>query len=290
MHYLFESSDLLNAPVECFSYNASTMPFPIKNHWHYFMEIIYITQGSAEMRSGDNKYILSAGDMILFHPKAIHGIYAVDGNPLRYDVMKFDINRLTITSTYTPKLRSIFRSAEKQGMDIVFPQSFTEAAGVERLFSECIGETAASRYGFDIMVRTNIYQLLVRMLRSWQDKGFSVDSEAFAEDTRYDIYSITEYIDAHLSDGVRVEDIAKHCGMSYSYFAKKFHSVYGKTCKEYIESMRLFRVEELLQFTDFDLNYIAQETGFSDCSHMIKTFRRSRGMTPKQFRLGNHKQ
>ena len=57
------------------------------------------------------------------------------------------------------------------------------------------------------------------------------------------------------------------------------------SCKEYIEQMRIFKAEEFLLFTDYDLNYISQETGFSDCSHMIKSFKAIRGVTPKQFRL-----
>ena len=83
---------------------------------------------------------------------------------------------------------------------------------------------------------------------------------------------------------VKKDDVIVYIPKEYSYLEKKFLSVYGKTCKEYIESMRLFKVEEFLLFTDFDLNYISQETGFSDCSHMIKSFRQSRGVTPKKFR------
>lgn len=284
MHYLFESSDTLDIPIECFYYDDNDHTFPVKPHWHYFMEMIYIICGSAEMRTEEAVYRLSEGDMILFHPKSVHAVYADEGSPLRYAVMKFDINRLTLTSSYAPKLRSIFRSAEKRGMDIMLPRSFTESAEVGRIFTDCIAEMHSGAYGADIIVRTRIYELLIKILRRWQEQGFSVDGEVFAEDSHYDIYNITEYIDANLST-VRVNDIARRCGMSYSYFAKKFLSVYGRSCKAYIESMRLFRVEELLLFTDFDLNYIAQETGFSDCSHMIKSFRRSRGVTPKQFRL-----
>ncbi len=285
MHYLFEADDKLNTPVECFYYNPSSQPFPVKLHWHYFMEIIYIITGSAEVRADDRSYILHDGDMIMFHPKSVHGIYAVDGNMLKYAVMKFDINRLNVTSVYTPKLRSVFRSAEKRGMCIYFPADDIAEENFEELFVTCINEMQQSCYGSDIIVQTRIYELLIKILRRWQAQGFSVDSEVFAEDTHYDIYNITEYIDEALNGGVSVSEIAQRCGMSYSYFAKKFLAVYGMSCKEYIEQMRLYRVEELLLYTDFDLSYIAQETGYSDCSHMIKSFRRSRGMTPKQFRL-----
>ncbi len=287
MHYLFESADMLNAPIECFYYDPSNQAFPVKLHWHYFMEIIYILEGSAEIRTDGKNYLIGRGDMVLFHPKAVHGIYSADDSRLRYAVMKFDINRLSITSSYTPKLRSIFRSAEKRGMDTVFPAEFTQAEQIERIFTDCISEMAQGGYGSDIIVRTRIYELLIRLLRRWQRQGFAVDSEVFAEDTRYDIYNITEFIDEAFCDGISVNEIAGRCSMSYSYFAKMFHAVYGCSCKEYIEQQRLYRVEELLLYTDFDLSYIAQETGYSDCSHMIKSFKRSKGITPKQYRIKN---
>ena len=54
--------------------------------------------------------------------------------------------------------------------------------------------------------------------------------------------------------------------------------------KKYIEFIRLCKAEDLLLFTNLDLNYISQETGFSDCSHFIKAFRSKHKMTPKQYR------
>ena len=287
MHYLFEAADMLNTPIECFYYDPASQPFPVKLHWHYFMEIIYIQQGAAEIRSADKIYHLGKGDMILFHPRSVHGIYPAEDGPLHYAVMKFDINCLSVTSYYIPKLRSIFRSAERRGMDVVFPAEFTQREKIGELFTDCISEAQQGGYGSDIIVRTRIYELLIKLLRRWQAQGFSVDSEVFAEDAHYDILNITEFIDGALSDNVSVSEIAEHCGMSYSYFAKKFREIYGCSCKEYIEQQRLYRVEELLLYTDFDLNYIAQETGYSDCSHMIKSFRRCKGVTPKQFRMRN---
>ncbi len=285
MHTLFESGDILESPIECFDYDTSEKPFPIKPHWHYYTELIYLEEGSAEMQTGEHRYLIHSGDLMLFHPKSIHAIYSVDEKPLRYLGIKFDINQFNATVTYAPKLRSIFRSAEKRGMLPVFPVGFQNSIDLKKMFWNCVNEIREKHYGYDLIIRSEIYELLVQMLRSWQKSGFSVDSETFAEDANCDIYSITEYIDAHICDGIRVNELAEICGMSYSYFAKRFQEIYGKSCKTYIESMRLFQVEEYLLFTDFDLNYISQETGFSDCSHMIKSFKQSRGMTPKQFRM-----
>lgn len=285
MYYLFENSDTLNTPVECFIFDAEKKSFPIRPHWHYFMEIIYILDGNAEMLSNGKRSLLTEGDMILFHPNTVHSIYAVDNRLPRYAVFKFDINRLNLTPNYAPKLRSIFKYAEKQAMPISFANDSLLSFDVKKIFLTCIEEMNARNYGFDLIVKAEIYKLLIGIIRIWTDAGFSIDSEVFTEDNQYDIYSITEYIDANMHTNIKVADIAKECGMSYSYFAKRFLAVYGKTCKQYIESMRLFKAEEFLIFTDFDLNYISQETGFSDCSHMINCFKNFMGITPKQFRI-----
>ena len=91
------------------------------------------------------------------------------------------------------------------------------------------------------------------------------------------------YIDEHSAEPLSVEALAHRCGMSYSYFAKNFRQMYGRSCKEYIEFVRVSKAEDLLLFTDFDLTYISLETGFADCSHLIKVFRKWKGITPKQY-------
>ncbi len=284
MHYLFEKADSLDMPIECFVFDTAHQDFPIRPHWHYFYEMIYITEGTAEMHCGDTSYILSEGDMIVFTSRAVHSIFAVDRDPLKYSVLKFDINRFAITTPYAPKLRSIFRQAEQQGMPIYFPCDITERMGGGELFARCIEEVSSRGYGYDLMLQTNIYSLLMSIIRCWLDKGFVISDDE-SESDNFDIDSITEYIDSCMSENLRVADIAKKCGMSYSCFAKKFHETYGMSCKEYIERMRIFKAEEFLMFTEHDLSYISQETGFSDCSHLIKSFKKLRGITPKQFKL-----
>lgn len=58
MSALFERSDALNTPIECFVFDAREHEFPIKPHWHYFAEFIYMLEGSAEMRSNDFSCVL----------------------------------------------------------------------------------------------------------------------------------------------------------------------------------------------------------------------------------------
>lgn len=281
---LFEKGDLLNTPIECFYYDSLKDIFPVKPHWHYYMEIIYMLSGNAEMNKDNEVYYISKGEMILFHPQAVHSIFSADGKPLQYAVFKLDVSRINTSVNYSPKLRSIFSYANLNNMPIYFNCEQNEQIGTEKIFKRCINEMISKRYGFDLVTRSEIYRLLIGIIRCWQESGFIIGSEAFDEDRRRDIYNITEYIDENLNSSLKVTDIAHICKMSYSYFAKKFPVVYGKSCKEYIEDMRIQKAAEFLVFTDFDLTYISQETGFSDCSHLIKSFKRIFEITPKQYR------
>lgn len=51
MSGLFEKSDSLNTPIERFIFNAEREDFPVKPHWHYSAEFIYMLEGRAEINT-----------------------------------------------------------------------------------------------------------------------------------------------------------------------------------------------------------------------------------------------
>lgn len=284
MNSFFEQGDLVNRPFECFYFNSQEKPFPVRPHYHYYLEIILMLEGRASMHSNGRPYTVETGEMIVIHPNAVHSIYSADEKPVNYAVFKLDVSRIDMTTKYSPKTRSIFKKLEQDRTDIVIPADETRAMGSHRIFEWCIQEVNERRYGYDQVIRSLIALLMTGILRYYLKNGFVLDSKTFALDSRYDIFCITEYILDEIGSGIKVEDVAAKCNMSYSGFARKFKEIYGMTCKEYMEEARLGKVEELLNYTDFDLNYIAQECGYSDCSHLINSFRKNRGITPAKYR------
>lgn len=289
MQYLLEHSDTLTSPYEAFSYDAATMNHPIRPHFHYFMEIIYMVEGTGLMECDGDSYVMKAGDMILFLPRTVHAIYSVDGRTLKYDVIKFDVNRLYMENSYAPKIPVILNSVNKsRNASIYFKEEEIRHIPVAEIFWDCCKELEHKNYGYDVIVHNKICSLLMYLIRLWVENGFDTNATtAYLEESNL-IHTITAYIDAHIGEAIRVEDLAEMCGMSYSYFAKKFKQYYGRSCKEYIEFMQISKAEDMLLFTDFDLSYISQETGFSDSSHFIKSFRKWKGITPGKYRMRHH--
>lgn len=285
MQYLFEYSDTLNSPYEAFTYDAGVMGFPVRPHWHYFMEILFMKEGTGLVECDGQSYIVEEGDMILFHPESVHSIYTTTNVSPKFDVLKFDVNNLYTENSYAPKLRTILEHANRvQKTNICFKEERIREIPIEDIFKECQSEIANKNYGYDIVVHNKICYLLVQIIRLWREQGLNTDNAVANSADVTSIHAITGYIDAHVGDQIRVEELADMCNMSYSYFAKNFKQYYGRSCKEYIDFIRVCKVEDLLLFTDFDLSYISQETGFSDSSHLIKIFRKCKNMTPKQYK------
>jgi AraC-like DNA-binding protein len=286
MNFLFEEINVLTSPYEAFSCDTNRSGFPIKAHWHYYMEIILMLEGTAIVNFNNEEYILESGDLILFHPQAVHSIFTSSPEPLKYDVLKFDINNIHVNSSYTPKLSSIFKySLEDKNAFIYFPVNTFKNISLKNLFANCIEEIASKDYGYDIRLQALISTLLVEILRTWRNNDFDTSNIPLMTYNTDSLHTILQYIDEHSHERLKVEALAEKCHMSYSYFAKKFYELYGQSCKDYIEFIRISKVKDLLLFTSFDLNYISQETGFADCSHLIRTFKKKNGITPKQFRI-----
>ncbi len=285
MEKLFENSNTLVSPVECFWFDSKNEIFPVKPHWHYFFEIIYMIKGKIKVFSDNNVYYLSPYDMIIIHSKSIHSIYSDDEELPLYAVLKFDINRLRLSTEYSPKMSLIFSTARNSSVaNIYIPANNMNKNDLKEIFEKCISEINCKDYGYDMLLNAQLYTLLMKILRYWRSKGFDTTKIVKVHSENESIHTISEYIDIHSAESLKVEDIAEKCGMSYSYFAKRFKQIYGQSCKDFIEYIRVSKVEDYLIFTDYDLNYISQETGFSDCSHLIKIFKSRKGVTPKQFR------
>ena len=302
-HYFFEIIHILNGNTEVICneniYNLSPGDLIIfcPKHIHSIYETPAETVSIAKNGlSLTKKACLSPLSSDKIHPKIDkkHGsIQPVpDKNMLSancdisYQVLKFDLNFLHISGNYKSRFSNMLNIAYEQNPEnIFFSKEDLKNYQIYELFEQCIEELKIRQYGYDTLIGSNIAKLLTYMSRIWISKGVAVDEKvlcASAPDNPFD--NITEYIDRHYNEQLQVKELAKMCNMSYSNFARSFRQLYNQSCKEYIEFIRLNRVADLLIFTDLDLNYISQETGFSDCSHLIRSFKQWKGMTPKVWR------
>lgn len=287
MDELFEYSDSLNAPFQAFSGDWKY----VKPHWHYFTEMVYLVKGILFAEVNNKQYTMNPGDMVIFHPRQIHSFLdyptkqSDEEKPFFY-VIKFDDMILSNTTPGSPKLPKLLDNITNMSepYNLITAEEL-KYNPVKLYFEHCIWETHHKEFGYDIKVASNISLLITELMRIWMRRGMKFSTKTTFDQFSTKDFSVLEYIDKHSAENISVEDLANKCGMCYSNFAKQFKAQYGKTCKEYIEFVRICKADTLLLYTDKTLDYISQETGFTDASHFIRTYKKIKGTTPKQRRM-----
>ena len=92
------------------------------------------------------------------------------------------------------------------------------------------------------------------------------------------------YIDAHLSDDLRLEDVASHVYLSPYYFSKLFKKYQGIGFNAWVNQQRMAIARELLCHSDWSIASIARNLGFSQTSYFCKVFRQTYQVTPQAYR------
>jgi AraC family transcriptional regulator len=98
---------------------------------------------------------------------------------------------------------------------------------------------------------------------------------------------IDQYLKTHLTQRVRVDELAEHLSLSVSHFFRTFKESFGDTPQAHILRLKLEMAQKLMLATEDPPAQIAFACGFADQSHLCKTFRRLTGETPTAWRLRN---
>ena len=282
----FEYSDVTDHKYECFT-GDYTRGFSFDLHWHYFMEILLIDSGEIELQVGSSMVNAVPGDVVVLLPSVMHSIKILSENAT-YTGIKFKPGSLyedLDNSGIKWSELSLFKMAvSDKKVRSHFPAKTVKKTDLSYMMKMIKREMDSRAPGHLSNVNAAVRIILTDIIRIWQEEGLFPDNLDVNALESLSMEAVPAYIDEHISEVLRVEDLAEMCSLSYSGFAKKFCRMFGRSCKSYIELVRVRKAGQLLKDTSDDINTISQETGFSDASHMIRCFKKEYGTTPKKYR------
>lgn len=98
------------------------------------------------------------------------------------------------------------------------------------------------------------------------------------------IQKTVDYIEKNLEGDLSVRSISKNVNISKSVLYKNFHSHFGCTVSEYINTKRIERSVELMKNSALSIEEISQKVGFSSAAYFSRIFKKQMGMPPIQYR------
>lgn len=98
------------------------------------------------------------------------------------------------------------------------------------------------------------------------------------------IQQTVDYIEAHLSEELSIDALAKMAALSPFYYQRLFSRLVKKPVAEYIRLRRLARATEALLKAEQRILDVALSLGFSSHEHFTRSFRETFGLTPEEYR------
>jgi len=98
------------------------------------------------------------------------------------------------------------------------------------------------------------------------------------------VEAVRQYVQQHIAQPVRVDDLADIAGISPSCFTRLFKVATGHTPHQFVMRERIARAQDLIRDPKgLSLSQIALRAGFNDQAHLTRIFRQVTGETPAQF-------
>ena len=256
---------------------------PVKNN---FFELVLIQAGKGIQCINNNEYSYGKGSIFLLPPLKCHSFTVEE--PTKFVFLKFsdsffkNIHDLTIDRNEWFKEASYILSNYNQlPGDII--KSDLDRQHMENLISMILLESRS--YGQESInlitsLMTSILEILIRNIK--KSSYFNVPNNNTDEKITKMLTYINENIDKAAL--LKVENLADVFMMSTTYVSEYFKKQVNMPLREYIIKAKLKLVEIRLLNSDYTLTEIADELGFTDVSHLSKTFKKYVGTSMREFK------
>lgn len=114
-------------------------------------------------------------------------------------------------------------------------------------------------------------------------QGSFIAYERKSEERRF-MDRVKAFLEAHIMEGVKKEDLAQHLGMSSVTFDLKMRRFSGMNFSKYLNEYRLKHATCLLERECLPVSEICYLSGFNSLSHFNHLFKAYTGHTPSEFR------
>ena len=115
----------------------------------------------------------------------------------------------------------------------------------------------------------------------------NVTSEYIPSGDNSSFKTVREYMEEHLFDSdLSLGYMAETLGFNSSYLSGIIKQIYGIPFQEYVGLKRMEQAKILCLSTNMKNYEIAEEIGYEDVNYFTNRFKKTFGITPKQFRQG----
>jgi len=257
-------------------------------HRHDFYEIVWILEGKGVHVTGDFRHRVVKGEVLVLDPCRMHGYEQTEGLNL--------INVLLDPGLFPSWNRAFSSLSGFQRLFVLAGDHLDQAGYQSRVrlagkdaedLSEWIDrievETHSASPEAPALAESWVFQLVGLLSRRGEELVAGPPSTVRPYPTG--VNRVLTWIELHLEEPLRVEDLACEAGMSVRTFQRSFQRRTGLKPMQYLHSRRMMRAERLLKGErGIRISEVGRRCGYENPSYFSIAVRKTFGRSPREIR------
>ncbi|HIX14788.1 MAG TPA: AraC family transcriptional regulator [Candidatus Hungatella pullicola] len=239
-----------------------------------YYEIYYQVSGRSRVFVDHSVYGLGPGSALILKPGRIHRLVGRMGLSWELVLVRFTEEGIKLFHRFCGREKK----KEEKCIRISVPR--LQRPYVEKLLETMEKEALGEDKFAVLMELCCLNQFLVSLGRCPEDQ----EEREQREEWECSVEKTASYLYHSCGEKIHLNQAASVCGMSASYFSRKFKEATGFGFKEYLTEVRIRRACILLLTTKDSMEKIAVACGFGDRNYFGDAFAKAMGVSPTAFR------
>jgi len=261
-------------PIEYHFITSSHYRYVMQLHWHREFEIIRVLAGELRVFLNNTEYVAKTGDIIFVCSHMLHRAEPID---CVYECIVFDLNliRGDLSGKVSEYLVPLM-AGDSEIDAYLQPERSPLYVATQKLFETMCD---AGIY-YELSVCSILAEIFYHL---FADGKVSQCVSVYGGHRRKSIATLIEWIEKNYPDKITLSEMSERSGFNEKYLCRVFREFTGETPTEYINRRRVERAAFEMAVNRKNVTEAAYESGFNELSHFSRTFKKYKGISPREF-------
>ncbi len=256
--------------------------FKSKGESHDFWELVYADKESIICTAENKEIFLNEGEIIFHKPNEYHTLSANQEKEPNVFIVSFECKSQAMHFFENKRLkldkkllRYVYTIIDESKKTFDLPYSDPELKKMQLLSRPTLGGQQLLKNFLEI--------LLINIMRNEteQKKSPFLFKEEFEGHV---VKQITEFLEKNIHETISIEDLCHSLNYCKSYLFRQFKKATGYSIMAYFLKLKIEEAKRLLRITESSITQISDFLSFDTPNYFTKTFKKTTGYTPTQYR------
>ncbi len=251
-----------------------------------YFEIIFIEFGEGYLHINGAKHPYTGYDIFLIGSEDDYEFEIEQHSGFSHfkftDLLFSSKNSLADRKLWLQRIEQLLHHPNSNSSDVIVHEE--DRKTIWDIFTIIMVEFKNEKIYYQEIISNAISTILSVIVRNISDKHDTTNKRLAINSSR--IEQILGHIRQNVYDNdlTKISYMANKFNMSQSSISSYFKKTTGESIHQYVTKYKMKLVEYRLMHTEFTIAEIAYQLGYTDESHLTKTFKKHYSMSPKQYR------